>query len=220
MRRLRSFDSLLLLVICLPLLAGTTGCAVLYQLAYGDGHKIEAKFQGLKGKRVAVVCAMNSSMYGDGATSTIIAESVERILRQNVDEIILVRQDQVSDWRDSNDWDESDFNEIGRGVKADMVVGIEIESFRIHEPGSPTLLKGRAEMIISVYDITKGGEQVFRTTDRNYSFPQSHAIPAISEDPRVFQRTFIELVAQRIAKNFYDYDMAEDFAPDGAAYAH
>ncbi len=82
MRRLPSQKTVALLVLLSLPLACSTGCAVLYQLAYGGGHKIEAKYQGLKGQRVAVVCVMNPSTYGDGATSTVIADRVERILAQ------------------------------------------------------------------------------------------------------------------------------------------
>ncbi len=219
MRRLPTQQTLALLVILLaPLMACSTGCAVLYQLAYGDGPKIPAKYQGLKGQRVAVVCVMNPSTYGDAATSTIVADRVERILRSKVDDIEVVRQDEVADWMDTNNWDESDFAEIGRGVNADLVVAIDVENFSIFE--SQTLLKGRAEVTTTVYDIKQDNREVFRTTDRNFTFPTSHSVPVISGDPRGFQRTFIELLAGHIAKNFYDYDMAADFATDGAAYAH
>ena len=161
---------------------------------------------------------MNPSTYGDGATSTMIAEGVERILRRNVEDIDVVRQDEVADWMDTNDWDETDYVEIGRGVKADMVVAIDIDAFSLHE--SKTLLKGRAELTTTVYDIQQGGKEVFRTTDHNFTFPTTHAVPSMATDTRTFQRTFIEMLAEHIAKNFYDYNMAEDFASDGAAYAH
>lgn len=217
MRRLASQQTLGLLVLLL-LVAGSSGCAVLYQLAYGDGPKIEAKYQGLKGQRVAVVCAMNPSNYGDGATSTLIAERVARVLRGNVKNIEVVRQDEVSDWMDTNAWDKTDYIEIGRGVDADMVVAIDVERFSIHE--SKTLLKGRADITTTVYDIARDGREVFRTRERDFTFPKSHAIPAIANDSGDFEMKFLELLAQRIGKNFYDYHFAEDFAKDAAAYAH
>lgn len=208
----------LALFVILLLITCSTGCAVLYQLAYGDGHKIEAKYQGLKGQRVAVVCVMNPSNYGDGATSTMIAEQVARVLRGNVKDIEVVRQDEVADWMDTNDWDATDYVEIGRGVNADMLVAIDIERFSTHE--SKTLLKGRADLTTTVYDISQGGREVFRTRDQNFTFPTSHAVPAITNDPRDFERTFLQILARHIGKNFYDYNLSEDFAKDGAAYAH
>ena len=210
----------MLVVLSLGLIASSSGCALVYQLAYGDGHKIEAKYQGLKGQRVAVICVMNPSTYGDGATSTVIAERVARILRNNVKDIEVVRQDEVADWMDTNDWDEADFTEIGRGVNADMVVAIDVEGFSTHE--SSTLLKGRAEVTTTVYDIAQSNKEVFRTSNPSFTFPTNHAIPAIAaqQHPRAFERKFIDELAQHIAKDFYDYDYAEDFANDGAAFAH
>ncbi|MCU0959366.1 MAG: hypothetical protein MUF48_04615 [Pirellulaceae bacterium] len=209
---------LLLLLALLPLLLTcTTGCAVLYQLAYGDGPTVPPKFSALKGKRVAVVCIMNSSAYGDGEVSMVLSDQVGRLLSQRGDKIDVVRPDEVSDWMDTNDWDESNFVDVGRGVKADMVVGIEVAAFSIHE--SKTLLKGRANVTTTVYDVAKGTE-VFRTTDHDHSFPTSHAIPVVSTDWRSFERMYIGVLAEHIAKNFYEYSLVEDFARDGAAYAH
>jgi hypothetical protein len=207
----------ILLLLGLPLLVCSSGCAVLYQLAYGDGPKIEAKYAGLKDKRVAVVCVMNSSSYGDGEVSAALADAVGRILRAKVDDIDVVRPQEVSDWMDTNEWDESDFVEVGRVVKAEVVLAIDVDSFSVHE--SKTLLKGRSHLTTTVYEV-KDGKELFRTTDYDHTFPTSHAVPAISTDWRKFQRMYVQVLAEHIAKNFYDYDMAEDFATDAAAYAH
>jgi hypothetical protein len=199
-------------------LVGGTGCAVLYQLAYGDGPTVDAKYAGLQGKRVAVVCVMHSSSYGDGEVSTVLADQVGRLLRAKGDKIEVVRQDDVADWMDTNDWDESNFVDVGSGVKADMVVAIDVAAFSVHE--SKTLLKGRARLTTTVYDVAQGGAEVFRTTDYEHSFPTSHAIPVISTDWRTFERMYVDVLAEHIAKNFYQYSLVEDFARDGAAYAH
>ena len=217
-RTLSSARSAWLFVFSLSVLSCCSGCAVLYQLAFGDGHKIEAKYQGLRGQRVAVVCVMDPTSYGDGDASTVIAEKVGNILGQKVKDIEVVRPGEVADWMDTNDWDEDDFVEIGRGVNAKMVVGIHLQNFSTHE--SKTLMKGRADVTTTVYDVTHDGKEVFRTRDYDFSFPTSHAIPVISGDPRQFQRLFIEMLSEHIARNFHDYQLAEVFARDGTAYAH
>jgi hypothetical protein len=219
MRRSSTFNALgILLLFCLPVLICSSGCAVLYQLAYGEGPKIAAKYAGLEGQRVAVVCVMNSSAYGDGEVAAALADQVGRILRKKLDDVEIVRQDEISDWMDTNEWDESDFVEVGRGVKADVVLAIDVDSFSVHE--STTLLKGRSRFTTTVYDVKKNGEELFRTTDSEHTFPVSHEISTLSTNWRTFQRTYIQVLAEHIAKNFYEYNMAEDFAPDGAAYAH
>jgi hypothetical protein len=215
--QLRTGLRVLVCVGLLPL-AGSVGCSVLYQLAYGDGQKVKAEYQGLSGKRVAVVCMMNASSFSDGVTSTDIAESVGAILAKEVDEIDVVPQEDVADWMDENEWDEADFTEIGRGVEADTVVAIEVDAFSLHE--STTLLKGRADVTTTVYDMTKDGKKAFRTTDRDFSFPTNHPVPATPNSQRTFRYVFIRELAEQIAKNFYDYNLSEDFARDGASYAH
>jgi hypothetical protein len=206
------------LLIAVPVLICSGGCAILYQLAYGDGPKIEARYKGLSGRRVAVVCLMNPTTYGEGTTSTMVAEQVAQILRDNVEEIDVVRQDDVTDWLDTNNWEDTDYVEVGRGVKADMVVAIDIDAFSLHK--SQTLLQGHAEVTTTVYDITRDGKEVFRTTDPDFTFPTTHAVPTMTAKTESFRRTFILLLAENIANNFYDYDMQSTFARDGAAYAH
>ena len=88
----------------------------------------------------------------------------------------------------------------------------------MHE--SKTLLKGRSHLTTTVYDVKKNGKELFRTTDYEHTFPTSHAVSILSSNWRTFQRTYIQVLAEHIAKNFYDYNMADDFAKDGAAYAH
>jgi hypothetical protein len=66
----------------------------------------------------------------------------------------------VADWLDSHGDDLTDYRDVGRGVKADMVVGIDLLTFNLHE--GQTLLKGRAKVGVKVYDMTKGGELVYK----------------------------------------------------------
>ena len=56
---------------------------------------------------------------------------------------------EVADWLDSHGDDLTDYRDVGRGVKADMVVGIDLLSFNLHE--GQTLLKGRAKVGVKVY---------------------------------------------------------------------
>ena len=140
-------------------------------------------------------------------------------MRDNVEDIEMVRQDEVADWMDTNDWDETDYVEIGRGVNADMVVAIDMDDFSTHE--SKTLLQGSSGC---------DDDGLRYCTRQQGSVPDTRSqlhISHIACDPDHRQRStrFRANVHRRccrkhIAKNFYDYNMAEDFARDGAAYAH
>lgn len=135
-----------LLLILVPILLTNAGCVGLTaQLLYvikGD-PQIPADFTGLEGKRVAVVCvASNTSNYDPYAASTQLAYTVGSLLSKKIKNVTVIRPDQINNWIDNNNWNQIDFREVGKGVKADMVVGIDLEGFRLHE--GATLYQGKA----------------------------------------------------------------------------
>jgi hypothetical protein len=182
---------------------------------WSGGGMIEAQFDELEGKRVAVVCMSSGSGFGPGTDVLLLAQSVGALLRQNVEEIEVVRSDEIADWVDRNDWDEFDYAEVGRGVEADMVVAIELSDFGLYE--GQTLYKGRAGLSIRVFDMNQDGIEVFRRNLHELSFPTNGAYPTTEMSESKFRRAFIQMLAQQAAKFFYDYDMIYDFGGDPAS---
>jgi len=195
-------------------IAASPGCGMLPTVAYWiNGNNIDARFDGLVGKRVAVVCLDANSLKGPGSEADNIAKAVARSLAYNVKDMQLVRQSEVADWFDNHDQDVADYADIGRGVKADMVVGIDLEGFSIHE--GQTLLKGRAAVVTRVYDMQRGGEVVYEMPQREITWPESGA-RHVTENEANFRIAFIQTLATRIAHEFYAYDAAEDYGIDAA----
>ena len=127
---------------------------------------MEAQYDGLQDHRVAVVCLSDSSMYAGQ-----LSQSVERLLATHVPDIETVPQVDVYGWLDANDWNELDFAQLGKGVDAEFVVAIELDSFRLYD--GMTMYKGRADVVVSVHDVAKKGEVVFRTSSFQFEFPNS-----------------------------------------------
>jgi hypothetical protein len=195
-------------------LATAPGCGMLPTIAYWvKGNKVPARFSGLKDKRVAVVCLDANSLKGPGSEADNIAKAVARSLGFNIPNIKLVRHSEVADWFDNHDQDVADYADIGRGVKADMVVGIDLESFSIHE--GQTLLKGRAALVTRVYDMQRGGEVVYESPQREIAWPESGA-RHVTENEANFRVAFIQTLAMKISHEFYDYDAEEDYGLDAA----
>jgi len=195
-------------------LGAAPGCGMLPTVAYWMyGNKTPAKFDGLEGKRVAVVCLDANSLKGPGTEADNIAKSVARQLGYSVPNIKLVRQSEVADWFDNHDQDVADYTDIGRGVKADMVVGIDLENFSIHE--GQTLLKGRAAVATRVYDMQRGGEVVYESSQREIVWPESGA-RHVTENEANFRVAFIQTLAMKIAHEYYAYDSADDYGLDAA----
>lgn len=198
-------------------LASTTGCVgLLAQIGYWSGaNLVPAEYTGLEKSRVAVICVSSNAAYGVGIEAELLSRNVTRILQERVKDIKLVSQDEIGDWVDQNDWDEVDYREVGRGVKADKVVAIDISGFRLYE--GQTLYRGRAEVTVTVYDIKEGGKEVFRRKMPEIKFPTSAAYHSSETTESVFRQLFIDVVARQIGHYFHEYDMADRYGRDPAS---
>jgi hypothetical protein len=202
--------------LCAGLLAAAlvvphSGCAIAGAVMYWvKGNKVEARCTALEGKRVAVVCVSGSGV-GPLSEGETLAGRVGLLLSQNVKKIELVSAKEVADWRDQNNWDQVDYKSIGRGVKADMVLAIDLETFSIHD--DKTLLRGRAKIKSAVYDMTSKGQLVFSDGPKEFIFPE-HGAQHVIENELNFKRIYLDRLAKDIATKFYAYDKIDDFAQE------
>ena len=202
------------LLLCSLLVTSSTGCVggVVANLIHAaKGNKVPAEFGGLVEKRVAVVCVSQSESFGTSPIAPQVAEKVGKLLATNVEDIQLVEQQEIADWFDRNDWDGVDYVAIGRSVKADAVVAIDIDSFSLSD--GATMYKGRADVGLTVYDIASG-EDVFSNRPPEIQYPKNAVFHTADMSKREFRRRFLNILSQRIARTFYPYDFQENFAQD------
>lgn len=206
-----------LLLFLTTLMVSSTGCAGMWaQMLYWKrgGPLVPADYAELEGKRVAVICVSDTSGHGVGTEADALAREVGKLLsdKENIKDVDVVRFDEVADWIDRNGWDEVDYREIGRGVKAEAVVAIDMGNFRIHEGTS--LYRGRATLKVAVFDMLDGGREVYRKEIPEFTFPVNGPKHAADVGERQFRRAFVNVLASHIAKLFYDYDLTSDFSRD------
>ena len=210
----------LLQTVCCGLLASFSGCgpvATIAWLIHGP-EMVPAEFEGLKGKRVAVVCLDSNSLGGPGGEADTVAKAVGILLSKNVSDIRTVRPTEVADWLDSHGDDVTDYRDVGRGVKADMVIGIDLLAFNLHE--GKTLLKGRAKVGVKVYDMKKGrGELVYESSPKEIAWPENGA-RHVTENEANFRTIFVGMLAERIARDFYPVEIATNFSNDARHLAN
>jgi hypothetical protein len=200
------------IVLCAALLIPCiTGCNLLLtQLSYwSGGNLIPAEYGGLEKQRVAIVCVSDNASYGVGRESEELSRAIGSILKQNVKEIELVRQDEVADWIDKNDWSEVDYREVGKGVKADRIIAIDLAGFRLYEGQS--LYRGRASITVTVYDLKDEGKEVFRRAMPEIRFPANGVYHSSETSETAFRRSFIKVISEQVARYFYDYDMIDTY---------
>lgn len=179
------------------------------------GTNTTAEFDGLKGKRVAVVCRPPASLhYSTTSSARELGSEVSRLLRANVKKIDMIDPREVAKWTDSNTWNEP--AEIGAALDADMVVSLELEDFRLYE--GQTLYRGKATVSIRVFDLSKDDSLVFDKLPDQIIYPLTTGIPTTDKQESYFRREFIRSIADQVARTFYDYDSKDYFAPDSKAF--
>jgi hypothetical protein len=177
------------------------------------GHTVKAEYNGLANKRVAIVTVTDSSQYSDDASARILSRRVAEILGREVKDIKIVREDEVQQWRDRNGWDAIEFLDIGRGVKADKVVGIEMTKLRLRD--GATLYRGRAEVTVTVYDIATDTME-FRRHLEEFTYPVSAGMYTSETTESKFRNLFLGVLASKVARYFHGYDFSDTVALDAA----
>jgi hypothetical protein len=210
--------------LCLALISAVmglsvaSGCTLMATAMYViQGANTPADFTGLKGKRVAVVCRPVTSLhFRDSSVSRDLAKQVGVLLKKKVGKITIIDQREVSEWADENNWDE--YVDIAKALDADMVVGLDLEEFSLHQ--GQTLYQGKANLKIVVCDVAKGKDPVYEHNLPQASFPPNGAIPVGEQPEPQFRRIFVDYLARQIAQHFYEHDSTADFASDSTALAN
>ncbi len=222
MARFRSkYGYLLVLPVLLVAIIPSGGCTsalstVMYVI---KGTDIPAEFEGLQDKRVAVVCR-SMDEFRDVSVSSDLARQVGFLLEQKSRgigmfsrrencKIEVVNHQDVAEWADENRWEE--YDEIGKAVDADLVLGVELQRFGIFK--GQTLYQGTANVSIKVCD-SKTGKVVFEKTLPEVKYPPNRAIPTSERQEPQFRREFIRVLADQIGRHFYPHDRYADFARD------
>lgn len=205
-----------LLFLAAGLLVIPTGCIGLAANLMNAvrGYTVKAQYNGLEGKRVAIVTLTDSSQYSDDVAGRLLSQRVsDRLQMELKKNIKLVREDEVQQWRDRNGWDALEFIDIGRGVKADKVVGIEMLNLRLRD--GATLYRGRADVTVTVYD-TESGDMEFRRTLTDFTYPTNAGQYTSETTEFKFRNLYLGMLADQIARYFHNYDHTDTVALDAA----
>jgi len=197
------------------LLVATSGCSTILTVAYLiSPEDVPAEYSGLRGKHVAVVCRPVVELeFTDAGTARELAERIGSNIRDNVRRVNVISQQEVSRWLDENAW--VDYPTLGKTVDADMVIGIDLDHFSLHE-GS-TLYRGRTTAHMRVYDVTDGSV-IFDKRMDDFVFPADSAIPTADQSEQQFRALFLRILAGRLSRCFHAYESREHFAEENLIY--
>jgi hypothetical protein len=210
-RKLPSGHRWLALTIVALATAAAPGCVGLLATALYRGRMAPAECSALEGKRVAIVCMANSGDFGPNPSAGLIARHIGEKLKANVKDIKIVNQQNIEAWIDEHDAEYVDYAEVGQGVKAEMVVAVEIESLRLQD--NATLYKGHTEYALKVID-AKDGHEVFAPFTPPVIYPKYSGLHTASVTKEQFRQKYLEVVADEIARRFYEHDLNQQIAID------
>ncbi len=210
---------LLVCLVCLPMLGLNVGCAkMVANLIHAiKGNDVPAEFKALEGKKVAVICGTDDGV-GSDANGILLARYVRALLNEKVKEIKLVRQEEIDQWIDGQNITGREYAQIGQGVGADYVVAIDMLNLKLKD--GATLYRGVSDLTLSVYDIKKSGQVVFRKVLPQFSYPTMAGASTLETDETKFRRIYLTRVAQRLARHFYPYEAGADVAVDAEILAY
>jgi hypothetical protein len=209
-RAWRRWSYLLLAAVLLP----AAGCSAFTGLMYVMGaNDTPAEYNGLKGKKVAIVCRPITSLhYQDSHVASDLAILIGKLLRDNSKRFAVVDPRKVEKWCDENTWDE--YVEVGKAVQADVVLGIDLEHFDIYQ--GQTLYQGRASTTVRIYDC-KDSKVLFEKESRQTTYPPNSCVAASEKQASQFRREFLKVLGDQIARMFYSHDPWADMAQDATA---
>jgi hypothetical protein len=192
-----------------------TGCSTLLTAAYLlQPADVPAEFNGLRGKHVAVACRPIVELeFSDAGSARELASLVGSQVQAKVRRSRVIGQHEVARWIDENAW--VDYPTLGKSLDADLVVGVDLEQFRLHE-GS-TLYRGRATARVRVFDVATK-EVLFEKRFDDFSFPANSAIPATDRSEPEFRGMFLQMLSQKISRCFHAYESREVFAEDSLTF--
>ena len=197
------------------LLFATSGCSTVLTVAYlFHPEDVPAEYNELRGKHVVIVCKPIVELeFTDAGTARELADRIGANIRENVRGVKIISQQEVSRWIDENAW--VDYATLGEAVDADIVVGIDLDHFSLHE-GS-TLYRGRTTIHMQVHDV-KEDLIVFDKRMDDFTFPGDSAIPTADQSEQQFRGLFLRILSSRLSRCFYAYESRDHFAEEHLIY--
>jgi hypothetical protein len=174
-----------------------------------DYDKMTKKSLRDKGVKVAVVCfAPDEVRLNFIDVDKDIAKYCAHQFNQH--HIPVINPDRIQEWLDKHeDWDKPE--EIGEATKATHIILVDVHKYNLFEENTHELYKGRAELLISVFEMQKDGstEKVYtKEITCQYPLETPRETSEISYDR--FRREYLARLSEEVGRLFYSHENGDD----------
>jgi len=186
-----------------------------YYLFGGKQRGVPAEFEGLDGKKLAIVVYTDQrTRYDYPDLNLTLSAAIGGLIEKNVDGVTVVPSAEVVRFQDENIyWEDLTKPELGKALGADYLLFVPLEEFGTRLPDSAYLYRGRVTCQPSVYDVSKPAREsrVHKFEKIRVLYPENEPPVLVTESDRQVRAETEKLFARRLAWKFYDHD--EEITP-------
>ncbi|WP_010586103.1 hypothetical protein [Schlesneria paludicola] len=199
-------------------MASTFGCSKMLvssgKVLFGD-PKLPSEFTTLtkedltKGlKTILVVCTAVEGV--EDEVSTVKLDVIDGVTRRmRLQGVKVINPERVIDWIDDHGGIVSNPHELAKDFDTDYIAWIDVQTYNLHEPNSPKLLRGQTSGFIRVFKIEEhdGQRLALRIYEREFAltYPQHQPISEQGRGLEVFQKDYMKNLCDMLAERFYDH---------------
>ena len=197
----------------------TSGCATLayFFLPGFQTTTIEAEFDGLQDKTVAVVVfADENTLFSHATAPLLLSSEISIKLRKSVEGLTAINAQEVAAYQSKNSaWVEMDRTKLGKVLKADFVLYISLVEFSTVEKGYIDSLRGTINGEIKLYDCSLPEEDacVWKCENIRIQFPKTPTVRTRANETLI-HNTILEKFSDKLAKKFYTHTTLRDDRED------
>jgi len=202
----------LLPALVLTLILTASGCGpVMYFLwPFGRTVTIDAEFEGIENRTVAVVIFANETTQFEYPWAALnLSAMTSAALRNNVKGVTTIDPHQITAYQEKNiHWAAMDKTDLARVLKADYVLHVSLVEFTTAEEGFVDTLRGTVNGEIKLYDASKPESDacVYSCSSVKVQFPKTPTVRNARNEANIRQIIMAKF-SDKLAKKFYTYDI-------------
>jgi hypothetical protein len=155
---------------------------------------------------VATLQTQTEFIQVDRELSQLLADQLEAACKENDDHIHIIPPGDVEEFKNRTpDWKSLSTAEIGRALRADYVIVLDLGKMTLYQQGShDTLMQGHAELSIALVDVAHP-DTVGKGKELSYTYPSDArgSIPVDADmPPQQFSQQFLAHLAKRLSFSF------------------
>jgi hypothetical protein len=142
---------------------------------------------------------------------TSLAKQIPVEAKESKDKLTVIPPSQFDRFKMANaNWKSMHPAEIGKRLKADVVMDIHLGNMSLYQPGSANqIYEGSAEVTVDIYDVTKGTGEPLHHYVHPHRYPKSMGLMSASDVPEAqFRQKFLDKLALDLARKHIDHKLS------------